>query len=256
MEIDLMYRVSECRGCIKILDYMERQDRYLIFMERPNKCIDLWDYINNNGPLPEKMAKLFFRQIANTVLEMRSMGVLHRDIKDENILVDLNTLELKLIDFGAGTHYTQGELKDFQGNYFLIQSSIEKFRLNVFFKIGTRVYSPPEWIVNQSYNGDQATVWSLGVLLYNMIYGDIPFEQDNDIVNCNLDFNKYSNNDNNNSNNNNFNNQFNNTNNNNNNNSNYNLDVNDLIKKCLKININERIKLDNILKHKWFSSNI
>jgi serine/threonine protein kinase len=89
-----------------------------------------------------------------------------------------------------------------------------------------------------------------------MIYGDIPFEQDNDIVNCNLDFNKYSNNDNNNTNNNNFNNQFNNTNNNNNNNTNYNLDVNDLIKKCLKINIYERIKLDNILKHKWFSSNI
>ena len=89
-------------------------------MERPQKSIDLWDYINNNGPLNDKLAKLFFRQIVNTVLEMKLKGVLHRDIKDENILVDLNTFELKLIDFGAGTFYTDEDLFDFQGRNFLI----------------------------------------------------------------------------------------------------------------------------------------
>lgn len=115
MEIDLMYRVSQCSGCIKIIDYIKRHDRYLIVMERPEKAIDLWDFINNRGPLSESLAKNFLKKIINTVHEMKSNGVLHRDIKDENILVDLNTLDLKLIDFGAGTHYTDNFLTDFQG---------------------------------------------------------------------------------------------------------------------------------------------
>ena len=72
MEIELMYQVVNCNGCIKILDYIERKDRYLIIMERPEKSIDLWDYINNHGPLNENLAKNFFRQIVNTCLEMKS----------------------------------------------------------------------------------------------------------------------------------------------------------------------------------------
>ena len=115
MEIDLMYRVSECAGCIRIIDYIERHDRYLIVMERPERCLDLWDFINTRGPLSEPLAKLFFTKICSTVLEMKRNGVLHRDIKDENILVDLNSLELKLIEFGAGNHYTDDYLTDFQG---------------------------------------------------------------------------------------------------------------------------------------------
>lgn len=122
-------------------------------------------------------------------------------------------------------------------------SSIKK--LNKIF-LGTRVYSPPEWIGKQVYKGDEASVWSLGVLLYNMIYGNIPFENDDEILNCRLDFNKYDirlygksqhhgfflntkpqiiN-------------------------TNYN-DVNDLIKMCLNANTTERIKLEEILNHKW-----
>merc|ERR1711988_1197094 len=90
-----MQQVQNIPGVIRILDYIDDTDSYYIVMERINSK-DLFDFITEEGPLPERFASKMFSDIVKTVINCRDCGVLHRDIKDENILVDLNTFNTKM----------------------------------------------------------------------------------------------------------------------------------------------------------------
>ncbi|KAL1258839.1 hypothetical protein QQF64_009416 [Cirrhinus molitorella] len=157
LEVALMTRVNSAPACpnvLKLLEWFEHPSRYVMILERPDPCQDLHRFCEENGCLDESQAKKVLAQLINALKHCESRGVFHRDVKPQNLLICTDTNDIKLLDFGCGHLLKDSEYKEFAG---------------------TLSYAPPEWFRSHSYRARPATVWSLGVTLYNLLCGSLPF---------------------------------------------------------------------------------
>ena len=120
---------------------------------------ELFEYVSNKDKLDEAEAKEFFSQILSGLEYLHKMGICHRDLKLENLLLDVDN-NLKIADFGMSCAYEQGQT---------LQT-----------RCGSPHYISPEMLKGKGYEPIATDIWALGVTLYAMVQGYMPFDGDSD----------------------------------------------------------------------------
>lgn len=158
VEINAMKELRHQHIC-QLMQVIETEEKIFMILEYcPGG--ELFDYIVAKDRLSESEARFFFRQIIAALAYIHSKGYAHRDLKPENLLLDDNQC-LKLIDFGLCAK-PQGGMDN------LLSTCC-----------GSPAYAAPELICGKNYLGSEADLWSMGVLLYALLCGYLPFDDDN-----------------------------------------------------------------------------
>ncbi|KDO32496.1 CAMK protein kinase [Saprolegnia parasitica CBS 223.65] len=178
-EIEIMSSLHH-PGIVKLLELFETPDQLYLVMEFCEK--ELFQFIDEHGPLPEAQAKVLLRKLIQTTAYLHKNAIVHRDIKPENILiVHDDVCHVKLSDFGIarrlqGPSRTATVVPDHA--VFASTDDDSSFRPRERFarahtKCGTRDYVAPEVMGGKGY-GTQADMWSIGVVLYVVLSGYAP----------------------------------------------------------------------------------
>ena len=119
---------------------------------------ELFDYIVERQRVKEKPAAKFFAQIISGIEYLHKLNIVHRDMKPENLLLD-HKGNIKIVDFGLSNIYKNDQL---------LKTAC-----------GSPCYAAPEMIHGHSYKGLRVDIWSCGVILYAILCGYLPFEDQN-----------------------------------------------------------------------------
>lgn len=207
-EISILKQTSH-PNISQLYEIVSTKNNFYLVMEYINGG-DLFDYIYIENKLKEEKACLLFRQIISCVEYLSKKGICHRDIKPENILLTKSKNKVKLIDFGLSNFCSDGSK---------LTSSC-----------GSPCYASPEMISCIPYKGISTDLWSCGVVLYCMLVGCLPFDDDDIqclykkiligefVIPSSLSS-----------------------------------EAIDLLKKILEVDPKKRITLSGIKKHKWFN---
>uniref|UniRef100_A0A6I8PGR7 non-specific serine/threonine protein kinase n=1 Tax=Ornithorhynchus anatinus TaxID=9258 RepID=A0A6I8PGR7_ORNAN len=139
------------------LQKLFREVRIMKILNHPN-IGEVFDYLVAHGRMKEKEARAKFRQIVSAVQYCHQKCIVHRDLKAENLLLDAD-MNIKIADFGFSNEFTIGN------------------KLDTF--CGSPPYAAPELFQGKKYDGPEVDVWSLGVILYTLVSGSLPFDGQN-----------------------------------------------------------------------------
>jgi serine/threonine-protein kinase ULK/ATG1 len=149
-----MQKYNNNDNIIKLYDvlYSDKKD-YLYMILEYCDCGDLYNFIKNNK-LTEEQIKYYMNQLKNGLQYLRDNNIIHRDIKPKNILLTNNNKILKICDFGFA--------KSIIDDVSLMETLC-----------GSPLYMAPEIINNKKYN-IKSDLWSVGIILYEIIYNKHP----------------------------------------------------------------------------------
>lgn len=150
MEANIMKKMNH-PNIVSLLQVIETKTRGYIIMELVEGQ-ELYQYIKKSGHIEEDEAQKLFIQILSAVSYCHRRGIIHRDLKPDNIMLDKNG-NIKIIDFGLSTQVKPGEM---------LNQHCGAYSFGVF--------------LGQRYDGTKSNLWTLGVVLYFMVVGKVPFE--------------------------------------------------------------------------------
>ena len=205
-EISIIKKLSH-PNIIKINEIFENEKYYYIIMDYCSKG-ELFDYIVKKTKLTEDESSFFFYQIINAIEYIHKKNIVHRDLKPENLLLTENN-KIKIIDFNLSNYFYKNNLLSTP--------------------CGSPCYAAPEMVSGKKYNGFKTDIWAIGIILYAMSCGYLPFEDsDNEILfqkilECDLEFPNF-----------------------------LSFECIDIIKKILNVNPYDRFYINDIKEHSFY----
>jgi serine/threonine protein kinase len=159
-EVAILHDIGYHPNIIRFLSFFQ-DDFFVCIVTEYQEAVDLFEYIEREE-LKELQIRGIFHQALLAVQHIHSLGIVHRDIKDENFLID-KLGRVTLIDFGSAQYVRNGPFLHYAG---------------------TSLYQPPEVLQGNAYGGTEQDMWQMGILLHILMFKRNPFENNEEIRNC------------------------------------------------------------------------